>query len=130
MLHCRSPASRPPHRSPMAIPTKLIFGIRTSQATKLVVTGGPTSTTLPLLITTRDTPTETSVPCTQGGWTADLMKGDHMVRIEISNENDWFEGMLKFAVSPGAAIVWYGPKGETSELAIDSWSAMEGTTGG
>ena len=104
---------------------RLIFGIRTSQATKLVVSGGPASTGLPVLITTRDPLTETSVPCEQGSWTADLRQGDHIVRIEIPNENDWFDDKLYFSVNPGATIVSLWPQ-EASAPEINVWLALEG----
>jgi hypothetical protein len=113
---------------PTKIPTKLIFGIRTSQATRLIVSDGPTSTPVPLLVTTRDKPGQACIPCEGGVWTVDLPLGDHVVSIEISNEDDWFDETLRFSVNPSASIVSLGPQGAIPVPSIASWSVMEGST--
>ena len=111
----------------MANLTRLIFGIRTSQTTELVVTGGPASTTLPLWITTRDGPGKISVLREQGTWTAHLPQGDHVVRIEAPKPDDWFEEHLNFTVSRGAVIV-STPKAQPDLLVY--WSVMAEEGGG
>ena len=111
------------------IPTKLIFGIRASKATQLVISGGPAGKALPLRLTTRDGG-DTSVPCDNGTWTVPIAQGDHIVRIETPNESDWFEGILQFTVAPQAAIVFHGPERPESEHVTTAWSATQGTTGG
>jgi hypothetical protein len=114
----------------MVTPTKLIFGVRVSQATKLDVDGGPHGKPLPLWLTTRDRGEATDVACEQGTWTVELSQGDHMVRILAPAPDDWFDGVLRFTVAPEAAIVFYGPPRPRAEYALLAWRATEGTTGG
>jgi hypothetical protein len=88
----------------MKIPTKLLFGIRTSQTLSLVVTAaGTLPAQLPdLQITSAGQ--ERAIRWSGNDWTVTLASGEHTVRLTADGDR-WFDGAVTFTLSAPATIV-------------------------
>jgi hypothetical protein len=97
---------------------KLIFGLRASQPTGLVITIKPKVEALPLWVTSRNPPGTMSRPCEGGTWTVELAEGDHV---------GWIEGeldrSLQLTLTAQATIIICEPKFPPAvECKLKAWS--------
>lgn len=109
----------------MPVDTKLIFGLRTSEDVTLTVTGQPGPRAPDLQIKTDGQAEDTVIGYGNGGWTAKLAAGDHVVRMTASGDS-WFDGEVRFTLSSASTIVIYATRASSQPMA---WLATTGVVG-
>ncbi|HVV86205.1 MAG TPA: hypothetical protein VHE35_24285 [Kofleriaceae bacterium] len=115
--------------------TKLVFGLHVTETSITLTVDGqtPTDTSTQLVILKAGVSGTTNVSwdSVNERWQTTLTTGDHMVKMEVPSENEWFDGDLDITLSATSAFVYHGPEtADPNQHVTVAWNDTTAQAGG